>query len=252
MIRTIAIGFLLALLVAMPARAQNFQRGLAAYELDDYETALKEFALLAHRGLAKAQHNLGLMYQNGHGLKRDDAKAVQWYRRAARQGYAPAQNKLGVMYRRGLAVSKDYGLAVKWYLRAAAQGYAIAQYNLGFMYDNGWGVKRDDATAIKLFRLAAAQGYAPAQNNLGVKHHRGEGVPRDDDEAVKWYLRAARQDYALAQFRCTAGAWACPRTGTRPRSGIARRPGRAMPMPKAGSAGCMPRAKGCRAMTGKR
>ncbi|MCH7944105.1 MAG: transglycosylase SLT domain-containing protein [Proteobacteria bacterium] len=86
MIRTIAIGFLLALLVAMPARAQNFQRGLAAYELDDYETALKEFALLAHRGLAKAQHNLGLMYQNGHGLKRDDAKAVQWYRRAARQG----------------------------------------------------------------------------------------------------------------------------------------------------------------------
>ncbi len=50
-----SIGLVPALPVAGPATAQNFQRGLAAYERDDYQTTLKEFAPLAERGSAMAQ-----------------------------------------------------------------------------------------------------------------------------------------------------------------------------------------------------
>ncbi len=53
---------LLVLIVALglirPAWA-DFQDGLAAYERGDYQTALREWHLLAKRGVAEAEFNLG-------------------------------------------------------------------------------------------------------------------------------------------------------------------------------------------------
>jgi uncharacterized protein len=41
-----------------------------------------------------AQHNVGLCYNNGDGVKQDLAKARYWYMKAAEQGYIPAQELL--------------------------------------------------------------------------------------------------------------------------------------------------------------
>jgi len=65
-----------------------------------------------------AQNNLGVMYQNGRGVRQDDSQAVRWYRKAAEQGYASAQNNLGLMYVNGEGVPQ----AVKWFRKAAEQG----------------------------------------------------------------------------------------------------------------------------------
>jgi TPR repeat protein len=43
------------------------QAGVATYQRGDYETALREFRLLAQQGNASAQFNLGRMY--GHGRR---------------------------------------------------------------------------------------------------------------------------------------------------------------------------------------
>ena len=48
----------------------------------------------AEQGDADAQVNLGFMYKSGHGVPRDAAEAVQWFRRAANQGNAEAQDNL--------------------------------------------------------------------------------------------------------------------------------------------------------------
>ena len=40
------------------------------------------------KGHAKAQSNLGVMYDNGKGVPENDAEAVKWYRKAADQGHA--------------------------------------------------------------------------------------------------------------------------------------------------------------------
>ncbi|MCJ8269850.1 MAG: sel1 repeat family protein, partial [Psychrosphaera sp.] len=48
----------------------------------------------ADQELAVAQYELGVMYDNGEGVKEDDIHAITWYRKAANQGYAPAQNNL--------------------------------------------------------------------------------------------------------------------------------------------------------------
>ena len=75
---------------------------------------------LAEQGVAAAQYNLALMYDNGYGVLQDYAEAVEWYRKAAEQGYAWAQNNLGGMYHEGHGVPQDYVQAYMWLNLAVA------------------------------------------------------------------------------------------------------------------------------------
>jgi hypothetical protein len=108
------------------------------------------------------------MYAKGRGVPKDDTEAVKWYRLAAGQGNAKAQSNLGVMYDLGRGVPQDYAEAVKWYRFAAGQGNAKAQYNLGLMYKRGRGVPKDYAEAHKWFNLAASRGHKEAVKNRGI------------------------------------------------------------------------------------
>jgi uncharacterized protein len=116
----------------------DFQKGLDAYNKQDYATALREWTPLAEKGDARAQSNLGEMYYYGEGVSEDDKTAVKWYRLAAEQGYARAQNKLGAMYQKGKGVPQDDKTAVKWYRLAAEQGDFYAQYNLEELLKPWW------------------------------------------------------------------------------------------------------------------
>jgi len=46
----------------------RFDEGLAAYNRDDYDTALQIWRRLAEKGDTRAQHKLGLMYAKGQGI----------------------------------------------------------------------------------------------------------------------------------------------------------------------------------------
>ncbi len=146
----------------------HYNLGLDAYNKKDYKEALKQFRLAANQGHAKAQNNLGVMYDNGQGVPQDYKEAAKWFRLAADQGYARAQRNLGIMYESGRGMPEDYGEAGKWYRKAADQGDAEAQFYLGQFYDEGQGVPKNDSEAVKWYRKAADQGYAPAQ--LKNKH----------------------------------------------------------------------------------
>ncbi len=76
------------------------------------------------------------MYRDGHGVHRDDAEAVKWYRRAADQGYAKAQNNLGGMYADGQGVGQNETRAYLWFSLAAEQGDADAIKNLDLVARN--------------------------------------------------------------------------------------------------------------------
>jgi uncharacterized protein len=79
---------------------------------------LAETRKRAEAGSAHEQCLLGLMYDNGEGVLKDDAEAVKWYRLAAEQGFAPAEFNLGYMYYNGTGVPKNYDEAKKWWRRA--------------------------------------------------------------------------------------------------------------------------------------
>ena len=62
---------------AMPAFA-DYETGLRAYELGDYEGALEEIQPLARRGDPGSQFLLGVMYAEGRGVPWDEVKALAW------------------------------------------------------------------------------------------------------------------------------------------------------------------------------
>ena len=144
----------------------DFKAGMDAYHHSDYTTALREWQPLAEQGQALAQYQLGLLYANGQGVTKDDAKARQWYEKAAIQGHVEAQVNLGVllMYARG--GQQDYKMAV-YYLRLAAnQGNDLAQRRLGQMYERGEGVPQDYVRAYVWYSLGSANEGVEAGTRL--------------------------------------------------------------------------------------
>ncbi len=110
------------------------------------------------------------MYRHGQGVPQDDAKVLQWWRKAAEQGNAKAQYNLGLMYDNGVGVPQDYAKAVGWYRKAAAQGNADAQFFLGFMYDAGRGVPQDYAKAHMWYNLSASRSPPGEDRDIAVKN----------------------------------------------------------------------------------
>ena len=104
----------------------DFQKGLDAYDREDYATALKEWKLLAEEGDPSSQYNLGVMYRMGKGVAQDDKEAARWYRLAAGQGDAGSQFLLGSMYLNGIGVPQNNLRAHMWVNIAASQGIEAA------------------------------------------------------------------------------------------------------------------------------
>jgi UDP-N-acetylglucosamine transferase subunit ALG13 len=71
---------------AGPAPATDFDAGVAAFQAGDYGAALDAWLPLAEADDADAQHNVGVIHEQGLGVPQDFAAAAEWYRRAAENG----------------------------------------------------------------------------------------------------------------------------------------------------------------------
>jgi TPR repeat protein len=121
------IAVALAVMLAMPVNAQDFDKGLDAFERGDYAAALQEWRPLAEQGSPRAQYRLGVMYAYGILVTKDYKKAHEWYEKAARQGNAQAAYELGLMYEIGRGVVEDRHMAAYWYQQGALRGHGPSQ-----------------------------------------------------------------------------------------------------------------------------
>ena len=142
----------------------GFDEGVAAYEAGNLPLAVKEFRAAADKGDANSQFNIGLMYEQGIGVGKDEREAVAWYRKAAEQGNSNAQYNLAVLYENGRGTKVDFVQARQWYRKAAAQGDELAVGNLGMLYVRGQGVTEDKVAGLALLMLSVAMNDSP-QNN---------------------------------------------------------------------------------------
>ena len=164
--------------------------------------ALESFRSAAEDGEPSAQRVLGVAYQEGRVLPKNDTQAAHWYRKAADQGDASAQWLLGALYDSGLGVAEVHEEAAFWYRKAAEQGLARAQWCIGSMYQRGRGVPQHDAKAAEWFRKSANQGNRGGQTAIGMMYERGQGVAEDPVRAFAWYDVAAKKGYgAAAKFK---------------------------------------------------
>jgi uncharacterized protein len=182
-----------ASLAATATPANTMEEGLTALRNKDYARALELLRPLANAGNPLAQFDLGVLYDQGLGVEKDDQEALFWYTKSAAQGYANAQTNLGQMYCDGQGVPVDYNKAREWWSRAAQQGNLIAQNDLGSMYLKGQGVQKDYARAAAWYRRPAEQGDRQAENSLGMMYYMGWGVARDPAKGIAMLMKAAEQ-----------------------------------------------------------
>lgn len=107
------VKWLAAALIAL-----GLNQAVWAGDVSDFRENLQA----AEQGNAAAEFNLGVMYENGQGVRQDYVQAVQWYRKASEQGDAQAQYNLGLMYYDGRGVRQDLALAQEWLGKACQNG----------------------------------------------------------------------------------------------------------------------------------
>lgn len=143
-------------------------------------------------------------------------KAVIYLRLAAEQEDSNAQNMLGVFYEKGEGLEKDEQKALHWYHKAAAQLNSIALTHLWKAYKTGTlGVQTDEEKAFGyLLQAAEIEGsylrpsdkYQPFDDQgplyltyqLGLMYEKGEGTSKSVKKAVYWYEKSANLDHMVS------------------------------------------------------
>ncbi len=183
-------------------------------EIVDYEMAVIFYERAAKKKHPHATYMLGLCYELGRGVAKNDAYANELYKKAAEYGDRDAIKRLSG----DMPDNKDAPQSAKAALQEAQKQYhegafdkalrlletqaselPYAQYMLGVMCKNGEGVPADARAAAHWYEKAAAQGLADAQYNLGILHYTGDGVKQDYKKTLYWYEQAAESGDSLAQ-----------------------------------------------------
>lgn len=109
---------------------QLFDNAGDALDARQYRRAFLLFGRAARLGHESAANNLGVMYSDGKGTKRDALKAIYWYRKAARKGDIAAISNLGIEY----ALLGNRMKALTWLGRAARRGDGDAWLEIAKIY----------------------------------------------------------------------------------------------------------------------
>ena len=65
---------------------------------------------------------IGVLYNEGDGVEKDYARALQWYEKAAKQGFAPALTSIGHMYENGQGMEINLTKAKEYYEKGCNAG----------------------------------------------------------------------------------------------------------------------------------
>ncbi len=88
----------LIILSGLAVVGNDFEKGLAAYERQEYAKALEILQPPAIAGNAEAQNLLGKVYNFGQGGAKDGKEAAKWFIQAARNGNRESQEIIASVY----------------------------------------------------------------------------------------------------------------------------------------------------------
>ena len=171
---------------------------------------------------SESLYTLGLKYLDGHGVKKNAAKAYRLFKQAANRGYPRAEYQLGIMYRDGNGVARDKKEALKWFRLAAAWGDTDAQRALSKLaeelsksnsighhskltnrqgsegqsqlaksYLAGKNSEQENKRVFQLLKKSVNADNKESQYQLGLMYKNGIGTSKDPGKAKKWLGKAA-------------------------------------------------------------
>ena len=157
---------------------------------------LTKLTELAQQGDAKAEYNLGMMFEKNIALadippEKYTEQAFLWLTKAAVQGLPEAQIALGNLSLNGEGVPMDPGQAAAYFRQAEEKGNMDAEAMLGWLYAHGLGVDWDGTEAQRRYHKAIDGGSALGLWGLGDLYVTGNGVERNRDLGVSLFSQAA-------------------------------------------------------------
>ncbi|EKS32662.1 tetratricopeptide repeat protein [Afipia clevelandensis] len=179
----------------------SVQLGRAYEKAGSAEAAMDAYAKAEKQGAVAAAYLIGLIHLEGKGsFAKNPAIAASWFKKSADKGYAPAQTVLGILYEQGLGVTKDQELARRLLQRATDQADTIGLIDLARKYLARTGIERDDAKAFSLMMKAAEENDPVGQFGVAYMLTFGQGTQRDPKAAIPWLQKSADQGHADAQY----------------------------------------------------
>lgn len=144
---------------------------------------------------------MGLGYYYWNAKERDYGAAKDWFETAVVLGNNFGNEYIGYIYENGNGVTKNYATALDYISIIADKGNAIALNEIGYLYsvgDESNGVAKSMNKAVEYYEKAANAGSIYAMDNLADKYWDGaltNGEP-EYDKAFPWYEKAAEYGYA--------------------------------------------------------
>ena len=138
----------------------NIESALARAWLKSVAVKKERLEILAkaHAGDLAAMYNLARWYKTGKkGLLRDDARAMEWYKKSSDLNYPPAMALYGACLVKGqYGLEKNVPYGVSLLTSAACRGSNYACYTLGLLHREGsHGLPQDDHTIVNYLNQVA-------------------------------------------------------------------------------------------------
>lgn len=204
----------------------------------DINSSIPWLRKAAEQGDAKGNFYLGVCYEYGAGVPKDEEKALEYYYTAANAGQAQAQCEvamayllgknglnvnypeaykyvnaaieqeepraykiMGDIYYYGLGTTEDNDKAAEWYKKASDAGNIAASTQLAEMYIHGVGVPKNESKAYQLYKTAADADDMNGLGGVGVCFENGFGVAKNIPTAVSYYKKAAEKGHDYSTYR---------------------------------------------------
>jgi TPR repeat protein len=171
----------------------NMSVDLASMSVDDkVARALQLLLSAAELGNAEAQTNLASLHEEAE----DYEEAASLYKVAMGGGCVRAENCLGMLYQAGNGVPKDEKMAFTMFMSAARKGNGHACYNAGFCLEHGVGAPKDLVTALNLYQDGVKHGNAMCAYSLGYLYCKLAATENADQKET---YKQAQQGILLLQ-----------------------------------------------------
>jgi len=196
----------------------------------DYGLAIKLLQVSCHSDYGPACTTLGNAYEDGKGVKKNWAKALElyilgcnngssdgcryagdvylknepakakaFYERGCKRDNPHACAKLGDFYLKGKIVKRDCGKAYECFLKSCdntpSRNVTEGCFALAGLYEQGLGVPKDKSKAVKYYRFACyltRPKKAEACIKLAQAYQTGEGIEKNANSAHEYFDQACR------------------------------------------------------------
>lgn len=163
----------------------------------DAESAFFLFREAAIGGDYDAMVSLAQCYMSGKGVSTNDEEAFKWISKASEEGkLCNATYLLGDFYRTGIGIKADQEKAFQCYKKVidGCTGKAAAQAaeRIGYYYQyGGAGVEIDGIEAMSYYKKALQEGITDLETyiNMGALYEDGVGVSQNYEKALEYYSK---------------------------------------------------------------